>query len=145
MDAIEAECGITFPVIAHSHRHQGFPIAQDAVDDGRPGMDILVFDRQVRPEAEIDELILAREQYGFHMAERAIQLVGIFPVNFCVQDTVMIDRRIGALCCCFGLNRPEQHRRGDAQSVLSEIGYVAGLLVGQKITADIAFENVFFR
>ena len=45
-------------VVANGHGHQGVAIAQQVVDDRRPGVYVGVFNRQVRAEAEVDELVL---------------------------------------------------------------------------------------
>ena len=66
------------------------------------------------------------------MAERAIQLVRVFPVDLGVENPMVIDRRIRALRRRFRLDRPKQEGRRHAQSVFVEIGHVAGILVGQE-------------
>ncbi len=94
-----------------------------------PRGEAVVLDRQVRSQTEVDELVLTGEQYGFDVAECPIQLVWIFSIDLGIQHAMMVNRCVGAFCRCFRLNRPKQQSRGDAESMLGEVGYVARILV----------------
>jgi len=56
-------------------------------------MDIGVLVRQIRPQAEIDELVLAGQQNFFNMPECAVEFIWVLLVRARIQDAVVIDWR----------------------------------------------------
>ena len=67
-----ADSTVHFPVVTDRDGHQGITVGQQIINHRGPGVNVGVFDGQVRPKAEINELVLARQQNLFDKAQRAI-------------------------------------------------------------------------
>ena len=83
-------CHVRLAVVSNSHGHQSLAVAQHRVQHRRPGVHVPIVGRKVRAEAQINELVLPRQQDIFNVSECAVQLIRILFVGQSIKDAKVI-------------------------------------------------------
>ena len=113
-----AGCAVHLAVVADGDGHQSVAVAQQVVDDRRPGMHVGILDRQVRAETEVDELVLPGEQDLLDETQGPVQLQRIFSLSILVQHAQVIDIGKRAGGSAIRLDGTEQERGTHGQAML---------------------------
>ena len=91
---------VEFAAVTDRDRRQGLPVGEHLIEHGRPGVDIVVFDRQIGTEAEVDEIVLGpRLKHVLDAFENGVQFLLVVLHRVGVEHAVVIDggvRPLGA-------------------------------------------------
>ncbi len=107
-------------------------------------MNVGIFDRQIWAQAEIDELILARQQDFFDKPQCPEQLERILCSSVFVEDSQVIDVGIRSVSAAIGLDRAKEKSGCYGQPMFQAMGIIIGVLIENAIGTQPWFDGVVF-